>query len=123
MAITIPNADKVRPTIDYKHIQCVAYADLVPGPVSVRTTQANSAGNCEVIQAVDETGYLGFNVKSVSAGQAPSVLRSTIIEGLAGMTPGSELYCDADDGAMTHTATDNGKPFGIALTATKAYIY
>lgn len=125
MPITIPDKTKVRPTIDYKHIPCEAVAALTnPGPVSVPATGSASSGAILVEAAANvagRTGYVGFNVMSdIAAGAAPSVVRNTIIEGLAGMTPGSRVYI-ADDGTLTHTKDleDTGNGIGTAGTATK----
>jgi hypothetical protein len=142
MAITVPDITKLRPTIEpVLSIPCKSAAGLTnPGPVAAATTQNSSEGSTLVALALSTTRgrYLGMNIMSnVPPGGAPTALSGVIIEGFAGMTPGSPIYI-ASDGTLTHTGPTNNvnvagggggtvpvtdKPIGIALTATRAFFY
>ena len=149
MAITIPDRTKIRVTTDEKNgmqkIPAVAKVAITnPGPVAVTSSGAGEAGNAACIQAAGaagRAGYLGFNlVPNVPVGSSLGVIKSAIVEGFAGMTPGSSVFIDATSAdasgtasGMTHTAptiaTDGATAdtpgigrIGVAITATKLWI-
>src|SRR5687768_9695996 len=133
MPITIADRTQIRPTVDYKHIQCVAGVALTnPGPVAVMAAGTSSSGNALVEQAAGDAGrggYVGYNVMSdVPAGRAPSVIRGgVVVEGFTGVVPRSPVFIDAtsaDAGetasGLTHTAPGTGDvrtPIGVGMTA------
>lgn len=62
---------------------------------------------------------LGIATNSVTVGQTVGVMTSGVINGLSGLTAGTEYYAGAT-GAIT--ATINSSPIGIAISTTQLLI-
>lgn len=138
MAITIPNRQLIKPTTTPRPIPAVAKVGQVnPYPVRVSATGAASAGNPLCERAITRAGYLGYNLRpDVPVGASAddegfAVVRGCIVEGFAGVVPGSDVYIDATAtpgpegtfSGLTQTvpAGGIGERIGVGVTTTKIY--
>jgi homoaconitase/3-isopropylmalate dehydratase large subunit len=123
MAITV--AKDLHTTRDHTPFPGLAAAAITaPCALSVSATQndASKAIRLEKTVAANREAYVGFNILAdVAIGRQPTCLKDTIVEGFAGVTPGSKVYV-ADDGTLTHTATGNFA-IGIGVRSTAIYFY
>jgi hypothetical protein len=128
MAITIPVPANVRVDYDYPPgIPGIADVNVAaPGPLSVAAPTVphpSGLGSFTPSVGANNGAYIGFGLVPTQAGDAIGALRHTIVSGFAGVVRGSEVYLDATTGAMTHTATSNGKAIGIGYTTEQIFFY
>lgn len=118
MPITFSN---VRLAHDYSHkpgTASVAITDTFCA-LAVDTTQNARDGSIKMIKCTDANrgAYVGVQLKPAIAGEGLTAVRNTVLAGLAGMTPGGDVYIAAD-GTLTHTQPGTSPRIGIAGTAT-----
>lgn len=145
MAITIPDITKIRPTTvnvegdggqGIPSTATTAFAS--PGPAMVDAantpTTSNGVGVRPVTSGDTSAGYLGFNLKPTYANKAGTVLKGIIVDGFAGVTPGSDVFINpAGAVGLSHTPvllpttgsggsvniTSADRRIGVGFTATK----
>jgi hypothetical protein len=145
MAITIPDITKIRPTTvnverdGGQGIPSVATTAFTsPGPAMVDAANSPTVYNGVGIRPVaandTSAGYLGMNIKPTAANQAGTVLKGVIVDGFAGVVPGSDVFINnAGAVGLSHTPvaistagsgggatiTYNDSRIGVGMTLTK----
>lgn len=153
MAITIPNVDLIRPTTTptMRIPNAMKTATVNPCPVQVAASGTASSGTILVEPTIDSTGkkYLGYNISSNNpTGVSPDdaqmgVVRGCVVDGFAGVTPGSLVFVDATTrpdpettfSGLTHTVPTiatpataaalpvGPMPVGMGVTTTKIFFF
>jgi len=128
MAITIPVPANVRVDYDYPPgLPGIADVNVtVPCALCVAapsTPHSSGMGSFTPAVGANNGAYIGFGLVPTQAGDAIGALRHTIVSGFAGVVRGSEVYLDAADGTLTHTASGNGKAIGIGYTTEQIFFY
>jgi hypothetical protein len=100
-------------------------AITAPGPICVSATGTVDGGSVplEAAAGANNAAYWGYAIKACNANEQPMLGNGAIVENFAGLTQGGLVYLANADGTLTHTATSNGNPIGIAVSATKIYFF